>query len=326
MTSTTSPVRAAGVHMALPSRLRERLLSFVDPEAVIEWYSDIDTAVSASLDAELVYLTLPVVRTVEIRQLVTGAQRLRWMHLNMVGVDTLDLSPLRDRGILLTNGAGLAAVPVAEHVLMCVLAASRSLPALVLAQSRHEWAKDAARGDDLFGRTALVLGWGNLGRAVAERLRAMGVQVTGARRQPGDDPSVVSGEGWRELLPQADFVIVCLPLTARTNNLIGPDELGLMKKSAWLINVARGGVVNELALAAALGSGVIAGAAVDVFEVEPLPSEHPFWTAPNLILTPHVAWKSNLADHRAVALFESRLRQYLVEPASLPLVDLDEGY
>lgn len=319
-------IKATGTRMALPARLQGQLDADIELDPATAWYTDIETAVAASRDAEVVYLTLPVVRTVEIRQLVAKAAHLRWMHLNMVGVDSLDLSPLRDRRIMLTNGAGLAAVPVAEHVLMCILAASRNLPALVLAQSRGEWAKELARGDDLEGRTALVVGWGNLGRAIAQRLTGMGVQVWGARRQPSDDPSVIGGMAWRELLPRADFVVVCLPLTGRTRDLIGPNELREMKSSAWLINVARGGVVNEAALAEALSSSVIRGAAVDVFEEEPLPLGHPFWSAPNLILTPHVAWKSNLADQRAVTLFESRLRQYLEDRSSMPLVDLDEGY
>jgi len=210
--------------------------------------------------------------------------------------------------------------------MMFMLAASRKLHKLLRAQSAGEWTKAAAGGDELAGCKALVIGYGHLGRAIARRARALGVIVTGVRRSPSDETGVVDGTAWRELLPESDFVVLSVPLTPRTRRLIGADELAAMKPGAWLINVARGAILDEGALLEALESGHLGGAALDVFDKEPLPPEHPFWAQPNVILTPHVSWVSSRADERAVDLFAARLGQFLEDPETMQTVNLEEGY
>jgi phosphoglycerate dehydrogenase-like enzyme len=324
--SSVNSATVSGATMALPSRLRARLEPRLEGLGKGLWYDDIEGAMQASRQSDLVWLTVGRLKREEVRQLLDDSPRLRWVHVNMAGVDRLDLEPFAERGILLTNGAGLAAEPIAEHVIMFMLAGRRRLHDLLRAQSQGIWTKAAAGGDELSGSSALVIGFGHLGRAIASRARALGVDVTGVRRRPSSEAGEVGEDGWRQLLPTSDFVILSLPLTPRTRHLVGAAELAAMKPGAWLINVARGAIVDEDALLEALRQDHLGGAALDVFEQEPLPPEHPFWAEPKLILTPHVSWVSSRADERAVELFSVRLQQFLTNAAAMPVIDLAEGY
>jgi len=315
-----------GLTMALPSRVRDRLEPLVESVGRCAWYGDVDGAVLASRDADLIWLTTRMLKGEDLDRVLAGSRRLRWVHLSMTGVDFLDLGAVARRGVVLTNGAGIAAEPIAEHVIMCMLAASRGLSELVLAQSKGTWAKPTAGFRELAGSRALVIGYGHLGRAVGMKARALGVEVIGARLHESDEPGVVTGQSWRQVLPTADFVILCVPLTPNTRQLIGAAELAAMKPGAWLINVGRGGLVDEDALLASLHAGSIGGAALDVVQQEPLPPEHALWSAPRLLITPHVSWVSHRTDERAVELFMLRLRQFIEDPGAMPSVDLEAGY
>jgi len=324
--SSVNYAPVSNLAMVLPSRVRARLEPLVKPFGDCAWYDDIDGAVAAASDADLIWLTFHAHDNHDLDRVLAAGTRLRWVHTTMTGVDFLDLKALARRGVMLTNGAGIPAEPIAEHVIMCMLAANRGLSELVLAQSRQAWIKPNSEPRELAGCQALVIGYGHLGRAIAAKARALGVEVVGVRRTQSSEPGVVAGDEWRGSLATADFVVLCVPLTDQTRHLIAATELAAMKPGAWLINVGRGGLVDEDALVESLHAGAIGGAAIDVVEHEPLPPDHPLWSAPRLLITPHVSWVSNRTDERAVELFTRRLRQFVDDPATMPVVDAALGY
>jgi D-2-hydroxyacid dehydrogenase (NADP+) len=276
-----------------------------------------------------VHLRLEVV-TQDLQELnaaiLQQSHRLRWLHVSPTGVDKLPLETIRRTAVLFTNGAGLQAPAIAEHTVMCMLAARRNLAGLLAAKSRSKWSPELGGDAELAGATALILGFGHIGRAIATLARALGVHVVGARRRPSIEPHVMSGDAWRELLPRVDFVVIALPQTHLTVGLIGRHEFKAMKPGTWLINVGRGSAVDESALIEALGNGTLGGAALDALPHEPLPAEHPLWQLHNVILTPHVAYKSARTDERATKLFLDNLTRFRAGEPLLNVVDSVEGY
>jgi D-2-hydroxyacid dehydrogenase (NADP+) len=181
------------------------------------------------------------------------------------------------------------------------------------------------------GSRVAVLGLGPIGTQVAARSAALGASVRGLRRATDGKPlppfeAVVGRDGLEELLRWTDFAVIALPLTPETEGLLGPVEFGFLRPSAYLVNVARGGIVDEDALVEALRRGSIAGAALDVFQTEPLPPEHPLWTLPNVILTPHVAGARPDYLERAIELFADNLERYLARKRLRNVVDAEFGY
>lgn len=309
----------------LPSRHRGRLGGAPCTPA---WYEDIGEAATAAKGIDAVWLSGFAAADVVSQLLDRGGGRLRWVHYSSTGVEHLRLLEFRERGVILTNGAGLYADPIAEHVIMCMLAARLNLLGLVRAQAVATWAPEVESQQELQGSVALIIGYGALGRAVGVRARALGVTVLGARRrddEPAED-GVSSGESWRALLPEADFVVLTLPATPETRGIIGEAEIAAMQAGAWLINVARGSLVDEDALVDALSSGHLGGAALDAFQNEPLPPAHPFWTLPNVLLSPHSSWRSSRLDERDVALFTDNLQRFNGGDTLRNVVDLDAGY
>ena len=309
----------------LPSRHRARLDG--SPCAAV-WYEDVTGAATAAAKADAVWLAGFAPADVVSEVLERGGERLRWVHYNSTGVEHMRLNEFRERGVILTNGAGLYAQPIAEHVIMCMLAARLNLLGLVRAQSAGIWDPDVESEHELQGSVALILGYGALGRAVGDRARALGVTVLGARRR-GDAPiedGVSSSDTWRAQLPEADFVVLTLPSTPETRGILGEPELASMKAGAWLINVARGSLVDEGALVDALSGGHLGGAALDAFQNEPLPPAHPFWKLPNVLLSPHSSWRSSRLEEREVALFSDNLQRFIDGDRLRNVVDLDAGY
>ena len=309
----------------LPSRHRARL---GDARCTPVWYDDIGEAATAAEGIDAAWLSGFAAADVVSRLLDRGGGRLRWVHYSSTGVEHMRLLEFRERGVILTNGAGLYANPIAEHVIMCMLAARLNLLGLVRAQAASTWAPEVESLQELQGSVALIIGYGALGRAVGLRARALGVTVLGARRR-GDLPTeddVSSGESWRAQLPEADFVVLTLPATPETRGIIGEAELAAMKAGAWLINVARGSLVAEDALVDALSSGHLGGAALDAFQNEPLQPAHPFWGMPNVLLSPHSSWRSSRLDERDVALFTDNLQRFSDGDTLRNVVDLDAGY
>ncbi len=275
------------------------------------------------------------------------APKLKWIQLSSAGVDHLLDSPVMKSSVTITTTSGIHAVPIAEYVFAMMLALVKKLPLALDYQKRREWPSHRNQvlvSEELRDKTIGIVGYGSIGREVARLARAFGMRVFATKRHveintdrgyrlPGvGDPEgalverLYPNSSLRDMLSLCDFVVVTAPLTPETYHMIGPEELAAMKPSAYLINIARGAIVDEAALVEALRNGKIAGAALDVFEQEPLPPESPLWELPNVILTPHVSAITPKYDDRATALFAENLRRYLEGKELLNVVDKSLGY
>jgi D-2-hydroxyacid dehydrogenase (NADP+) len=218
---------------------------------------------------------------------------LEWLHSIQSGVDEFPHDRLREAGVALTNSTGIHGDAVGETVAGYVLAFARRLPEIVAAQGDAEWSPPAV--DDAWtvrGERACVVGLGTLGRGVVDRLTGLGLDVAGVRRTPTPEPGVdrvYTPTNLRAAVSDARFVIAAVPLTPQTERLIDAEVLAAMREDAYLINVARGAVVDQPALIETLRDGGIAGAALDVFETEPLPPSSPLWGMDEVIVSPHCA-------------------------------------
>jgi phosphoglycerate dehydrogenase-like enzyme len=315
---------AGALKVALPELLRPHVVAGLPDGVAVRWFADGAAAAGAVGDSEVLYVHFwprP-----QLEAAITAGHSLRWIQASAAGVDLLPLDLIRERGIMLTGGAGLYIVPMGEFVVMCMLAAAKDLPALVRAHDRREWLQAPSRRE-LHDSRALVLGYGAIGRAVAKLLAPFGVEVTGVRRHPDGEPGVLGPEDWRQRLPEFDWVIVAAAATDETRHIIGAAELDAMKSSAWLLNVARGSLVDEAALVQALRAEQIAGAYLDVTATEPLPPESPLWRAPNTIVTSHSSGPAStrIAERAGARLLEN-LGRYRRGEELVGLVDFDRGY
>ncbi len=237
---------------------------------------------------------------------------LRWVHTSSAGVDHPSFARLLAGGVTLTNAAGVNSVAIAQHVLALMLAHARRLDRYRALQTEREWLR--LECEELTGATALIIGFGGIGRQVARLCRAFEMEVVGLRRRPEPDDDadrMLSPAELREALPLADYIVLACPLTEATHGLIDAPALAVMKPAAYLINVARGPVVDSAALDGALRDGRIAGAALDVFDREPLPPDSPLWSAPNLTITPHSAGSSPLNPERNARFFLANLDRFV---------------
>jgi phosphoglycerate dehydrogenase-like enzyme len=238
-----------------------------------------------------------------------------WLHALSAGVDHYPLDRLRDVGVAFTNASGVHAEPAAEQVLAYLLAFERNLHRAVRHQERREW--ERYRGTELRGRTVGVVGLGAIGGRVAELASALGTRVVGTKRNPGTAPDAVDEAHPPDALPRvldrADYVVLACPLTDDTRGLVGPDEFAAMRDDAVLVNVARGEVVQEDALIAALRDDAIAGAALDVFAAEPLPEGSPLWGIEDVIVTPHVAGSTPAYWARNAALLAGNYERFVAD-------------
>ncbi|MDA8237175.1 MAG: D-2-hydroxyacid dehydrogenase [Chloroflexi bacterium] len=266
-------------------------------------------------------------------RLLARAPGLRWIHSAAAGVERL-LSPAGvARGLTITNARGVFSRPIAEYVLMMTLAVNRRLPQLLELAAERTW--QPLEGRELRDTTLGIVGFGSIGRAIAELAAPFGPRIVATRRSPGLRPAepplppgveVGGPETFGDVVAAADFVILALPLTPETEDLVDDRVLGLMKRTAWLVNVARGRLVVERALLRALREGTIGGAVLDAFREEPLPPDSPFYALPNVIVTPHTAWSSGRVLDRTVDLFAENLRRYAAGAPLLNTVDPGAGY
>jgi phosphoglycerate dehydrogenase-like enzyme len=257
-----------------------------------------------------------------------SADRLRWVHIASAGVDRLLFPELVQSPVVVTNSRGVFDRPIAEYVLGLILAFAKDLPATLDLQRERSWRHRETERIDT--QRVLVVGAGPIGRAIGRLLSAAGMTVTGmGRTARPTDPDLGPVHASRELaslLPEADYVVVAAPLTEETRGMLDAAAFARMKPSARLINVARGPIVVEQDLVAALHEGEIAGAALDVFATEPLPPHHPLWTAPHVIISPHmsgdfIGWLDALAQ-----LFARNFRRWLAGEELLNVVDKHLGY
>jgi len=263
-----------------------------------------------------------------VRTLLRAAPELRWYHSLGAGVEDLVGAPeLRGREIVLTNNSGPYDIPIAEHVIAMILAAAKRLHVYRDQQGRAEWRPHPQ--EEVRDQTVVVFGIGSIGAEVARLAAGVGMRVVGVRRREGAVPGVsrmVSPDRLAEAVTEADYLVLAAPLTARTRGAISREVIARMKPTAWIVNIARGALVDEAALVDALRGGRLGGAALDALTVEPLPKEHALWSLPNVIITPHSSNSSPRIRERSLALFRENLRRYKAREPLLNVVDLDAGY
>ncbi|HWR16736.1 MAG TPA: D-2-hydroxyacid dehydrogenase [Terriglobales bacterium] len=271
------------------------------------------------------------------------APRLRWIHSTTAAVHQLLIPEIVNSDIILTNARAVHGLPVAEHVLALMFALAKRLPAAVRAQTRHEWGKEDLGGADspqeLRDATLVLIGVGSIGHEVARVAATLGMRVFAVRANPkkgvdwlpDGDPEraqhrVFGPKDLHRALKDGDFVVVSAPLTGATDKLIDREALSQIKPDAFLINVARGALVDEKALVEVLQQKRIAGAALDVFETEPLPENSPLWDLDNVLITPHQAGFARKLWQRQYKLLSDNLRRYRAGMPLLGTVDKKAGY
>ncbi|HZO94473.1 MAG TPA: D-2-hydroxyacid dehydrogenase [Candidatus Baltobacteraceae bacterium] len=248
--------------------------------------------------------------------LAHAAPRMRWLQLVTMGYDKVEAHGA-PRGVLVTNAGDAYAPTVAEHAVASALALLRRIPEAVRRAERRDWAQAAVAPSvgTLNGATVTVLGFGNIGRAVAERVRAFDARVVAVTRSGTPDPLAHETHAigaLHDVLSRTDALIVAVPLNGETRALVGAAALAALPAHAIVVNVARGAVIDQRALAAALRDGRLGGAALDVVDPEPLPADDPLWNAPNVLITPHVAgFGGAVPARRVVALIERNLQRFL---------------
>lgn len=307
----------------LPAFVRPLLEPRIPADMDISWVTTREEAAAAIVGADIGWVDLPP-HGLTAEAVAAGA-RLRWLFTAIAGIESLDLAGLRARGTIVTNGAGLIAAAVADYAVMGVLVAAKRFDQVVRSQDRREWPRDAPGKIELQGTAALIVGYGAIGRMIGDRLAAFGVGVTGVTRSGRD--GTLSADMWRDKLGAFDWVILASPSTEATRAMIGADEFAAMKSTAWLINIARGDMIDQAALLAALHSGTIGGAFLDPTDPEPLPADHPLWTAPNTMITMHLSGRSQTRMFKhAVDLFVDNFDAFLHDRPMRNVVDLDAGY
>lgn len=247
--------------------------------------------------------------------LLRTAPRLQWLHVPTAGVDRPVFQEMLRRGVRVTTSSGANAAAVAHTALMGVLVLARGGLAWMHAQREHRWEplRGAEAPQDLAGQTAIVVGHGPIGRTIARLLEAFGLRVHKLRHTPtpGDAAQGIHGyDALPALAPTAQWLVIACPLTPVTRRLVGAEVLNAMPRGACVVNVGRGGVLDEAALLDALASGHIAGAHLDVFEQEPLPGDSPFWDLPNVLVSPHNAGSSQQYAERSVRMFIDNLPRW----------------
>jgi len=270
--------------------------------------------IAAVPEAEALFLT-DFLYTEKVAAAVHAAGRTKWLQLLTAGYDSAKQFGV-PAGVIVTNMGAALAPPVATHAVMLLLALQRQLPVLASQQSRRIWDRTPGARARIPDQTIVaVIGFGHIGREIARLLRAFGARIiavsrSGLPHELADEAVPVTH--LMDVLPRVDAVMIAVPLDAKTEGLIGTRELNACKRSVLLVNIARGPIVDTLALANALVEGVIAGAGLDVADPEPLPSDHPLWGAPNLIITPHMSGACGpLGTQRMAAVAEDNLKRFM---------------
>ncbi len=266
----------------------------------------------------------------EFARMVHQGPSVRWLHTASAGVDHVLTPDVRAKaGLTVTDSGPAFEIAISEFILAWMLLVARGLPALMENQRQHRW--QSVPQFELHGRTVGIVGLGPIGRGTARLTKAFGMKTVGLRRSSGPvegvDEVLAGPEGLSRLLAESDFVVIAAALTGETRALIGPEQLARMKPTAWLINIARGGLVDEPALVTALQAGQIGGACLDVFAQEPLPQDSPLWDLPNVHIAPHNSpgWVPGLRA-RQKAIFLDNLGRFARGEALTNVVDITRGY
>ena len=265
-----------------------------------------------------------------------AAKKLRWIHSQAAAVHQFMFPELVNSDVILTNARDVHGPVVAEQVIAMMFALAKRIPAAVRFQQKHEWGQDAfssgrSHSRELAGATLGLVGLGSIGRNVAKHASALGMRVIAVREHPEKEKpqhvdEVLPTSKLQELLAQSDYVVLSAPVTAQTTGMIGARQLAAMKPDAFLLNVGRGPLIDEAALVEVLRQHKIGGAALDVFDQEPLPPDSPLWGLEDLLITPHTGGISQKMWERHYVLFSENLRRYLSGKPLLGLVDKRSGY
>ncbi len=259
-----------------------------------------------------------------------AAKKLRWIQTEGAGIERVLTPELRDSQITLTNCKILQGPEIADHAMALLLALTRELYIAIPNRAREEWAQKAHKPVELLGKTAVVIGVGGIGTQIAVRAHACGMKVIGV--DPKEIPympflvKTVPPDRLDTVLPQADVVFISAPHTPQSEGMMGPRQFELMKKGSYFITVSRGKLYNTEALVKALDSRRLAGAGLDVTDPEPLPKGHALWKFENVVITPHIAGRSDGEFERDLDLFKENLRRFAAGEPLLNVVDKQKGY
>lgn len=269
-----------------------------------------DEALALAPEADAIY-------TFCTPELLAAAPKLKWVQALSAGVERYPFDELQKRNITFTNASGIYGAHLADHLMAFILAFSRQLPFLLRAQQNHQWKKrDTYPPGDLRGQTLLIDGLGGTGQDLAQRAAGFDMRVIATRRHP-DRPkpdsveAVYAHDQLHDLLPDADWVAICVPLTDETQDRYHDNEFARMKNTAYITNIARGKIINTNALMRALDTNQIAGAGLDVTDPEPLPADHPLWDYENVIITPHASGHSPQANDRILDLICDNVQRFI---------------
>lgn len=296
----------------------------------VTWFNSTEEALEIAPHAEIGWFDM--YDTEKMGTVLAAATNLKWLNSIYAGVERFPLDQLKRQGTILTNGAGLNSSPVAEFIVMGMLAAAKRTDKLLEFQKQQLWPEQVPGTTELVDGKALIIGYGGIGQQVAKKLSGFEMKLTAVRRTVSDDPAgigteVIGTDDWRARLSEFDWVIVSAPATAETQRLLGKDEFAAMKSSAWLINFARGSLVDQTALIDALNNKSIGGAVLDVTDPEPLPKDDPLWTARNCFITMHVSGVAQTRLFpRAASRFIQNLKRYQHGEKMICVADLDRGY
>ena len=266
----------------------------------------------------------------DIKDWIKSLHNLKWVQVAIAGVDWLLNDPdIANSDVAITNASGVHAIPISEHVLAIMLSFCRNMTVHFKDQMNRKWRR-LPEYRELSGFTIGIIGIGKIGEKIAETAKALGMKVSGLRRNPDRTSPYVDRmfgpDQLLEMLPACDWVVISAAATKETEGMIGAPEFNAMKKSAHIINIARGALIQEDELIKALREGRIAGAGLDVFEKEPLEESSPFWELPNVIITPHVAGGTPYYVDRLVDIFCENIKRYYSGKPLINLVDRKLGY
>jgi len=289
------------------------------------WFMTPDEAKAEIVDADIAWADMNDPHA--MREVFLAGEKLKWVSTIYAGLDHFPVEELAQRGTIVTNGVGINTIAVAEYAVMGMLNLAKGYADVVRATDKHEWLNASPGTIELFETSALIVGYGAIGKAIGTRLTGFGVNVKAVARTARPDEGVLGADDWQANIGDYDWIVLATPSTAETKQLIGRDELAAMKKEAFLINIARGDCVDQDALVEALQQHKIGGAFLDVTTPEPLPSDHPLWSLPNVQLSMHLSGRAQRKMFpRSAELFLRNASAFLAGQEMENCVDLQRGY
>lgn len=314
------------------------LISFALPEQCVEKIQKVSPRLKVIREWNGTSL-IKTIEDVEIvfagkmtKKMMQAAKRLKWIHSTGAGVDRFLMIPeIAEGPVVLTNSKGVHPTPISEHVMAFMLTFTRKFKEFILAQHEGVWHRsDEISMDELEGKTIGIIGLGAIGKEIARKAKCFGMTVLATKKHMTEKPpfvdEILPHYNLKPLLQRSDFVVISVPLTPETKGMFGKEELETMKRTAYLINIARGKVIKQKELIKALKEKKIAGAGLDVFEIEPLQPDSELWKMENAIITPHMAGDTIHYWERATQIFCENLKRYLEQKPMINLVNKKAGY